>query len=133
MFLDVLFLGVGLNSSRLLLKERVRLVVGFCGEGNGWFWGASLVGTIILLFRYSVFRILQLPLIVPFHSALRCRRNFYFFRLLCIHETPLRGHSTSASSGVKGGCKKANTSQMIYHRGDEHCIAELMSWHASYR
>ena len=40
---------MGLNSSRLLLKEEVRLVVGFCGEGNGWFWGggggASLVGT----------------------------------------------------------------------------------------
>ena len=44
MSLDVLFVGVGLNSSRLLLQEGVRLVVGFCGEGNGWFWG-SLVGT----------------------------------------------------------------------------------------
>ena len=38
MSLDVLFFGVGLNSSRLLLKEKVRLVVGFCGEGGGWFW-----------------------------------------------------------------------------------------------
>ena len=37
--LDVLFVGVGLNSSRLLLKEEIRLVVGFCGEGGGWFWG----------------------------------------------------------------------------------------------
>ena len=37
--LDVLFVGVGLNSSRLLLKEEVRLVLGFCGEGDGWFWG----------------------------------------------------------------------------------------------
>ena len=37
--LDVLFVGVELNSSRLLLKEGVRLVVGFCGEGDGWFWG----------------------------------------------------------------------------------------------
>ena len=37
--LDVLFVGVGLNSSTLLLKEEVRLVVGFCGEGDGWFWG----------------------------------------------------------------------------------------------
>ena len=27
--LDVLFVGVGLNSSRLLLKEEVRLVVGY--------------------------------------------------------------------------------------------------------
>ena len=35
---------VELNSSRLLLKEGVRLVVGFCGEGDGWFWGL-LVGT----------------------------------------------------------------------------------------
>ena len=33
------FLGVGLNSFRLLLKEEVRLVVGFCGEGDDWFWG----------------------------------------------------------------------------------------------
>ena len=41
MSLDVLFVGVGLNSSRLLLKEGVRLVVGFCGEGNGWFWGGG--------------------------------------------------------------------------------------------
>ena len=39
--LDVLFVGVGLNSSRLLLKEGVRLVVGFCGEGDGWFWGGG--------------------------------------------------------------------------------------------
>ena len=45
MSLDVLFVWAGLNSSRLLLKEGVRLVVGFCGEGKGWFWGASLVGT----------------------------------------------------------------------------------------
>ena len=37
--LDVLFVVVGLNSSRLLLKEEVRLVVGFCGEGGGWLWG----------------------------------------------------------------------------------------------
>ena len=44
MSLDVLFVGVELNSSRLLLKEGVRLVVGFCGEGDGWFWGL-LVGT----------------------------------------------------------------------------------------
>ena len=42
----MLFVGVGLKSSRLLLKEEVRLVVGFCGEGDGWFWGGgSLVGT----------------------------------------------------------------------------------------
>ena len=33
--LNELFVGVGLNSSRLLLKEEVRLVVGFCGEGGG--------------------------------------------------------------------------------------------------
>ena len=48
MSLDVLFVGVEVNSSRLLLKEGVRLVVGFCGEGDGWFWGGgggSLVGT----------------------------------------------------------------------------------------
>ena len=37
--LDVLFVWAGLNSSRLLLKEGVRLVVGFCGEGKGWFLG----------------------------------------------------------------------------------------------
>ena len=44
MSLDVLFVVVGLNSSRLLLKEEVRLVVGFCGEGGGWLWGwGSLV------------------------------------------------------------------------------------------
>ena len=42
--MDVLFVGVGLNSSRVLLKEGVRLVVGFCGERNGWFLGESLVG-----------------------------------------------------------------------------------------
>ena len=41
----MLFVGVGLNSSRLLLKEEVGLVVGFCGEGDGWFCGGSLVGT----------------------------------------------------------------------------------------
>ena len=35
---DVLFVEVGLNSSRLLLKEAVRLVVGFCGKGGDWFW-----------------------------------------------------------------------------------------------
>ena len=35
----MLFVVVGLNSSRLLLKEEVRLVVGFCGEGGGWLWG----------------------------------------------------------------------------------------------
>ena len=49
MSLDVLFVRMGLNSSRLLPKEGVRLVVGFCGEGDGWFWGGggggSLVGT----------------------------------------------------------------------------------------
>ena len=39
--LDVLFVGVEVNSSRLLLKEGVRLVVGFCGEGDGWFWGGG--------------------------------------------------------------------------------------------
>ena len=46
MSLDVLFVRVGLNSSRLLLKEESRLVVGF-REGDGWFWGrgGSLVGT----------------------------------------------------------------------------------------
>ena len=42
--LDVLFVGVGLNSSGLLLKEEVRLVVGFCRGGGGWFWGRSQVG-----------------------------------------------------------------------------------------
>ena len=32
---------MGLNSSRLLLEEEVRLVVGFCGERNGRFWGGG--------------------------------------------------------------------------------------------
>ena len=44
MSLDVLFVGVGLNSSGLLLQEEVRLVVGFCGGGGGWFWAGSQVG-----------------------------------------------------------------------------------------
>ena len=32
MSLDVLFVGVGINNFRLLLKEEVRLVVGFKGN-----------------------------------------------------------------------------------------------------
>ena len=32
---DVLFVGVGLNSSGLLLQEEVRLVVGLSGGGIG--------------------------------------------------------------------------------------------------
>ena len=40
----MLFVGVGLNSSGLLLQEEVRLVVGFSGGGGGWFWGRSPVG-----------------------------------------------------------------------------------------
>ena len=38
----MLFVGVGLNSSRLLLKEEVRLVVGF-----GWFWGGGGGGSLV--------------------------------------------------------------------------------------
>ena len=75
MFLDVLFVGVGLNSSRLLLKERVRLVVGFCGEGNGWFWGASLVGNIIMLFRYSAIPLFCIP---HFTAPPNCAISFSF-------------------------------------------------------
>ena len=42
---DMPFVGVGLNSSGLLLQEEVvRLVVGFSGGGGGWFWGRSPVG-----------------------------------------------------------------------------------------
>ena len=40
----MLFVGVGLNSSGLLLQEEVRLMVGFSGGGGGWFWGRSRVG-----------------------------------------------------------------------------------------
>ena len=40
----MLFVGVGLNSSRLLLKEEVKLVVEFCGEEDGWFWGGGVTG-----------------------------------------------------------------------------------------
>ena len=32
-------MGVGLNSSRLLLRKEVRLVVGLSGGGGGWWWG----------------------------------------------------------------------------------------------
>ena len=63
MSLDVLFVWVGLNSSRLLLKEGVRLVVGFCGEGKGWFLGASLVGT-WTGFELCVLRLIDLTLLV---------------------------------------------------------------------
>ena len=31
-------MGVGLNSSWLLLHEEVRLVVGLSGGGGGWWW-----------------------------------------------------------------------------------------------
>ena len=34
-------MGVGLNSSRLLLREEVRLVVGLSGGGGGWWWGGG--------------------------------------------------------------------------------------------
>ena len=36
LFCIVLLLGVGLNSSRLLLREEVRLVVGLSGGRGGW-------------------------------------------------------------------------------------------------
>ena len=41
LFCIVLLLGVGLNSSRLLLREEVRLVVGLSGGGGGWWWGGG--------------------------------------------------------------------------------------------
>ena len=62
--LDVLFVGVGLNSSRLLLEEGVRLVVGFCEEGNGWFWGGSLVGTLTGFELCVGLRLIDLTLLV---------------------------------------------------------------------
>ena len=37
-------MGVGQNSSGLLLREEVRLVVGLSGGGGGWSWGESQVG-----------------------------------------------------------------------------------------
>ena len=48
----------------LLLKEEVRLVVGFCGERNGWFWGGSLVGTLTGFELCVGLRLIDLTLLV---------------------------------------------------------------------